>query len=247
VALAFHIIQNCYEKIMKKIVVISLGGSLIVPKEGVDTNFLKKFKKAIESMTRAGYRFILVCGGGRTAREYQAALKNINTTHYSVSELDWIGIYATHLNAHLVRLIFDKLAHPEIIINPTKRVDFKEKVLIAAGWQPGCSTDYDAVLLAKVYGARRIINLTNINYLHDKNPTIYKDAKKIKEIDWSGFREIVGDKWSPGANTPFDPIASHEAQKLGLELVLANGKKLENLKKIIRGDKSFIGSIVRYS
>ena len=227
---------------MKKTIVISLGGSLIVPKEGIDIKFLKEFKKLMESATKKGYRFILVCGGGRTAREYQAGLKGIIKA--SQADLDWIGIHATHLNAHLVQSVFGKSAHPKIITDPTKKAQFKEKILIGAGWKPGWSTDYDAVLLAKTYGAKKIINLTNIDYLHDKNPTIYKDAKKIKEIDWAGFRKIVGNKWIPGANTPFDPIASREAQKLGLELILANGKKLKNLTKIIKGDK-FVGSVVR--
>ncbi|PIR67044.1 MAG: UMP kinase [Parcubacteria group bacterium CG10_big_fil_rev_8_21_14_0_10_36_14] len=227
---------------MKKTIVISLGGSLIVPKGGIDILFLKKFKKLIADFAKKDYKIILICGGGRTARDYQKSAKAI--TKLTRDDLDWIGIHATRLNGHLVRTIFRDIVHPTIIKNPNQKVIFKEKVLIGVGWRPGCSTDYDAVLLAKTYGAKKVINLTNIDYLYDKNPTIYKNAKKIKEIDWQGFRKIVGNKWDPGANTPFDPIASREAQKLGLELILANGKKLDNLKKIIRGDKNFIGSIV---
>ncbi len=222
----------------KKSIVISLGGSLIIPKEGIDVKFLKSFKNFIE---KSDSRFILVCGGGRTAREYIKAAKSISK--FSADDLDWIGIEATRLNAKLVQMMFKQIAHSQISIDPTKKLNFQEKVLIASGWKPGWSTDYDAVLLAKTYGAKQVINLTNIDYLYDKNPIIYPDAKKIKEIDWLGFRKIVGDKWVSGANTPFDPIASREAQKLGLELILANGKKINNLKKIIKGDK-FIGSIV---
>ena len=224
-----------------KIIVISLGGSLIVPKAGIDVKFLKNFKKLIESAAKKGHRFILVCGGGTTARKYQNGLRGVlNPTQ---EQLDWVGIEATKLNANLVRLIFGKLAHSKIITDPTKKVNFKEKVLIGAGWKPGWSTDYDAVLLAKIYGAKKVINLTNVDYLYDKDPSKYKNAKKIKEIDWAGFRKIVGNKWVSGANTPFDPIASREAQKLKLELILANGKKLKNLENIIQGEK-FIGSRV---
>ncbi|MBU4422054.1 UMP kinase [Candidatus Parcubacteria bacterium] len=226
----------------KKITVISLGGSLIVPKEGIDILFLKKFKNLITEFAKDGHKFILICGGGRTARDYQKSAKAI--ANLTRDDLDWIGIHATRLNGHLVRTIFRDITHPTIIKNPNQKVNFKEKVLIGAGWRPGCSTDYDAVLLAKTYGAEKVINLTNVDYLYDKNPATYKDAKKIKEIDWAGFRKIVGNKWDPGANTPFDPIASREAEKLGLTLILANGKKMANLKKIIRGDKDFIGSIV---
>jgi len=224
----------------KKIVVISLGGSLIIPKEGFDIKFLQAFRKMILSLTKQ-YCFILVCGGGQTARGYQAAAKGLGL---SANDLDWIGINATWLNAYFVKTIFGRAAHPEIIKNPTEKVNFQEKVLVAGGWKPGWSTDYDTVLLAKTHGAKQVINLTDVDYLYNKNPKIYPDAKRIIEIDWAGFRKIVGDKFTPGANTPFDPVATRMAQKLGLELILANGKKINNLKKIIRGDK-FMGSVVR--
>jgi hypothetical protein len=43
-------------------------------------------------------------------------------------------------------------------------------------------------------------------------------------------------------NVPFDPIASKEAQKLKLRLVLL-GRKLRNLKRFLDG-KAFVGSVV---
>jgi uridylate kinase len=226
---------------MNKLVVISLGGSLIIPKEGFDAKFLGDFRKMILLQAKAGYRFILVCGGGATARNYQAAAKALGMAE---KDLDWVGIGATWLNAHFVKTLFGRAAHSEIIKDPTRKVDFKEKILVAGGWKPGWSTDYDAVMLAKTYGAKRVINLTDVDYLHDKNPKIYPDAKRIEKIDWAGFRKIVGEKFTPGANTPFDSVATRAAQKLGLELILANGKKIDNLKKIIKDDK-FTGSVVR--
>lgn len=224
---------------MEKSIIVSLGGSLIVPKEGIDIAFLKSFKKFLQT---AKERFIVVCGGGMTARDYIGAARKISKL--SASQLDWIGVEATWMNAKLMQTILGKLAHPEIVKDPTKKVNFREKILVAGGWRPGWSTDYDAVLLAKTYGAKKVINLTNIDYLYDKNPTIYKDAKKITEIDWAGFRKIVGEKFTPGANTPFDPVAVRAAQKLGLELILANGRNIKNLQKIIRSEK-FIGSVVK--
>ena len=52
-----------------KTIVISLGGSVIVPKD-IDTNFLKKFKQLI---LKFPHRFAIYCGGGSTARKYQKA------------------------------------------------------------------------------------------------------------------------------------------------------------------------------
>ena len=114
--------------------------------------------------------------------------------------------------------------------------------MIAAGWKPGFSTDYDAVLLAKNIGAHVVINMTNVDYVHDKDPKL-GGAKPIKEVTWKGLRKIVGNEWKPGLNMPFDPIASREAEKLGLKVVVI-GKDVNNLEKVLNG-KKFKGTMIR--
>ncbi|MBW2995809.1 UMP kinase [Candidatus Woesearchaeota archaeon] len=221
----------------REVVVISVGGSVLVPDQ-VDIRFLKKFRALIKSYL-GKYKFVLITGGGKTCRRYMHAASSVIAVPNE--DLDWLGIHTTRLNGHLLRTVFRDVAKPAMVKNPTKKVKF-DKVLIAAGWKPGCSTDYDAVLLAKAYGAKTVINLTNIDWLYTKDPTKHLNARKVKKIDWKGFRKIVGNKWSPGMNVPFDPIASKEAQKLKLRLVLL-GRKLRNLKKFLDG-KEFVGSVV---
>ena len=173
---------------------------------------------------------------------YAAAVELLEWAMYEYpDDKDWIGIHATRLNAHLLRTIFRDIANPVIIKNPTRKVRF-DKVLIAAGWKPGFSTDYDAVILAKNYNAKTVINMTNIDYLYDKDPRKHKDAIKIEETDWHSLQNIVGDKWSPGLNAPFDPVATKKAASLKLRLVLL-GKNLSNLKNFL-DNKKFKGSVV---
>ncbi|KKR22133.1 MAG: hypothetical protein UT50_C0001G0045 [Candidatus Moranbacteria bacterium GW2011_GWA2_39_41] len=228
----------------KKTVIISLGGSLIVPEE-IDWKFVKKFKALIEEQIKKGYKFILITGGGKTARKYiDAAAKVDNITD---DDKDWIGIHATRMNAHFIRTIFRKNAHPRINKNPHDLedfYDFKENILVAAGWRPGFSTDFDAVLLAKYLNIKTIINLSNIDYVCDKDPRKFPDAKKIETMSWADFRKMVGNKWDPGMNAPFDPIASKEAQENNLEVAIMNGKNLPNLKKYLEGKKAK-GTIIR--
>lgn len=224
-----------------KLFVISLGGSLINPGE-IDAAFLKSFKALIDSYVKKRCRFILITGGGRPARAYQSALTG--TTKPSKDDLDWMGIFATRLNAQLVRLMFGKLAHKSIIEDPNITVNFKEKILVAGGWMPGRSTDDDAVRLAKVYGAQTIINLSNIDYVYTKDPRKFKDAQKIESISWKDLQKIIGTKWTPGANTPFDPIAAKFANQHKLSVVIANGKNLQNLKNILDG-KKIQGTVVK--
>ena len=223
-----------------KTVVISVGGSIIVP-DKVDIKFLKDLKKLIEKFVKKGYRFGIYCGGGTLAREYQKAASSI--AKLSQTELDWLGIHATWLNADLLVKIFGKVADNCFIIDPTKKVKSKKKVLIAGGWKPGWSTDYDAVLLAKNLKADMVINMTNVDYVYDKDPKKFRNAKPIKETTWKQLRKLVGSKWSAGLNMPFDPIASKEAEKSRLSVAII-GKNLKNLEKLLKG-KKFKGTIIK--
>jgi uridylate kinase len=228
----------------KKTVLISLGGSLIVPNE-IDWAFVKSFKKLVEKEIKKGLRFIIITGGGKTAREYIEAAAKVDRINNE--DMDWIGIHATRMNAHFIRTIFRKNAHPRINTNPNDLEDFynfKENILVAAGWRPGFSTDYDAVVLAKYFGIKKVINFSNIDYVCDKDPRKFPDAKKIEKISWKDFRKIVGEKWNPGMNTPFDPIASKVADEEKIEVAIMNGKDLQNLENYLEG-KKFKGTTIK--
>ena len=221
----------------KENIIISLGGSLIVPNE-IDLDFLRKFRNLILKHLKKR-RFFIYVGGGKTARRYQRALTEFGAT---AVERDWIGIETTSLNAKLIKTLFGNLCYPEIIVDPNKKIKLKKDIFVAAGWKPGWSTDYDAVLLAKnLGGIKKIINLTNIDYVYDKDPKKFKDAKILKEIDWKNYRKIVGEKWSPGLSTPFDPIAARLAEKLKMKVIIINGRKIERLKNVLR-NRPFIGT-----
>lgn len=220
--------------------VISLGGSLIVPRE-IDVRFLKSFKLLIEKHLKLGKRFFIITGGGKIARNYQRAANDI--VKLTRDDLDWLGIHATRLNAHLLRTIFRKVAYHRIIKNPNERFRTNKKIIIAAGYRPGCSTDYDAVLIAKTWNVKTVINLTNVDYVYDKNPKLFKDAKPLKTVSWKQLRSIIGNKWDPGLNTPFDPVAAKLGEKIGLKVVITNGNNLKNLDRLLSG-RYFKGTIV---
>jgi uridylate kinase len=229
----------------KEKIVISVGGSLIVPNGGINSKFLQKLNKIIrEELTKNKNRqFFLVVGGGMTTRHYQAAAGDVIKHRLTEDDLDWLGIHATRLNAHLVRTIFRDIAHPAIIDDYSFIRKVGEAVVVGAGWKPGWSTDYDAVLICEDYGPRKIINLSNISKVYDKDPNKYKDAKPFDKISWKELRELVGDKWTPGMHVPFDPIAAKKAQELNVKVVVMNGDNFENLKSYFNGEK-FVGTVI---
>ncbi len=221
-------------------IVVSVGGSLIIP-DGIDTDFLTRFKTLILEKVQKGFSFSIIAGGGKTARRYQDAAAAV--TPLSSQDLDWIGIHATRLNAQLLRNIFVGYAHSHVIKNPTIDIEAEEPIIIAAGWQPGCSTDYDAVLIAKNIGARHLVNLSNIDYVYDSDPKKNPNAKKIEKINWADFRKLIPAEWDPGLSSPFDPIAAKEAETLGLEVAIINGTKLQEFSNYLDG-KPFIGTVI---
>jgi len=221
-------------------IVVSVGGSLVVP-DSIAVDFLTEFKALVLEKVQRGYSFAIIVGGGKTARRYQDAASALTTL--SPQDLDWLGIHSTRLNAQLLRNIFSGYAHPQVIHNPTIDIESDEPIIVAAGWRPGCSTDYDAVLMAKNLGARRLVNLSNIDYVYTADPKKDPAAKKLETVGWTDFRKLIPETWDPGLSSPFDPVAAKEAQELGLEVAIMNGAHLEEFSKYLDG-KPFKGTVI---
>ncbi|MFH1827298.1 MAG: UMP kinase, partial [bacterium] len=211
-------------------IVLKLGGSLIVPNGGLDILYITEFYNFIRKQVKEhNRRFFIFPGGGKLSRHYIDAGAKITGQKLTGEDLDWLAIHVTRLNAHLFRTIFRDLAHPRIIDN----YDFIEKtsypVIIASGWKPGWSTDYNSVVLANDYRIKTIIKMSNIDYIYNKDPKKFSDAKKIEKMKWSELQKLVGTKWIPGKSTPFDPIATKLASDSELKVLFLHGKDLENV------------------
>ena len=226
------------------VTVISLGGSIVAP-DGVDTKFVKDFTDLIRGLLEADAqrRFIFVVGGGGPARAWQNAYREIRGGAVRNDEADWIGIMATRLNAQLIRAVMAEWCFQDVVTDPTRAEPLTGRVLVAAGWKPGFSSDNDAVLLAERFSAKIVVNLSNIEKVYTSDPKIDPAARPLDTISWADFRAMVGDEWVPGKNVPFDPIASRHAEKIGLKVICAAGKNLENLKSIICGG-DFTGTTI---
>ena len=186
----------------KKVIVLSLGGSLIIP-DKVDAKFLKELKKIILKNTKK-YKFIIVCGGGSIARKYISVLREtkINEKLQSLA-----GISATRMNARFMNYFFN--------INPEKGIPHKMRELKrylkkqdiifcgALEYKPKQTSDSTAAEIAKYFKAN-FINLTNVQGLYNKNPMKYKDAKFISKISWKDFDKMAHkEKFKPGQHFVF--------------------------------------------
>ena len=222
-------------------IIISVGGSLIVPDQ-IDTNFLVSLKSLVEhEIVTTGRRFVIIAGGGKTARRYQEAAGAV--TELDPEDLDWMGIHATRLNGHLLRTIFRDIAHPIMITNPDDIMDVPEDapLVIAAGYRPGASTDLRAVQIARLRGARTLMNLSNIDYVYTADPRNDMNATKIEDITWDDFLSLIPREWNPGLSAPFDPVAAREAKSLDMEVAIINGKAIHEVEAYLHG-QPFVGT-----
>jgi uridylate kinase len=225
---------------MEEIIIISLGGSLIIP-DKIDTDFLKVFKSLILSHVARGKKFVIITGGGKLCRRYQDAAKEL--AHTSTEDLDWIGIASLKLNAELLRVVFGGYVNSRVINNLSENFSFDKPIVIGAAHEPGRSTDFDSVQAAKSVGAKKVINLSNIDYVYNSDPKTNANAKKIEKISWSEYRALIPKEWTSGLHTPFDPVASKMAEKEKMTVIIMNGKPIDNLAKCLNGEK-FMGTII---
>jgi uridylate kinase len=224
--------------------ILSVGGSLLIPNGGPDVQFLKELRELVLKLIQTGRKLVIVTGGGKTARHYIEAAALVH--EITPDDLDWLGIHATRLNGHLVKTILHEVAHPIVYKNPLAVPpvsEWKGSVLVGAGWRPGWSTDFVACRIAQVLDAKTVINMSNIDYVFDKDPREYPDAKAYTDLRWRDYRKMVGDTWSPGLSAPFDPVAAKFCHKYGMNVAVVNGKNLDQVERAMSG-QDFTGTVL---
>lgn len=221
-------------------IVVSVGGSLLVPDQ-IDASFISSFRTLILDQVARGFSFAIATGGGRTCRRYQAAARE--TAVVSQTDLDWIGIRVNCMHAEFLRLLFGERAAPEIVTDFSKPIAAEFPIIMVGAEAPGHSSDFDAVEMARLAGAKRIVNLSNIEYVYDSDPRVNPAAKKFETIGWAEYRALIPDHWDPGLSCPFDPVASELAEQLGLAVAVIGGAHLEEFSNYLEG-KPFVGTVI---
>lgn len=225
----------------KEVVVLSLGGSLIIP-DNIDIKFLRKFKKVILRNIKK-YKFIIICGGGSIARTYISALREegLNKKLQSFS-----GISATRMNARFMNYFFNK--NPEYgIPHTTETLEkyLKKHGIVFCGaleYKSKQTSDSTSTSLARIFKSV-FINLTNVPGLYNKNPKEYKNAEFIPGISWKNFHKMANkSKYRPGQHFVLDQTASEIIMKNKIKTYIL-GKDLKQLENVLKG-KKFKGTLI---
>lgn len=225
---------------MENVWVISLGGSRIVP-DDVDDKFLLKFKKLLNS--HKSQKFVVVTGGGSTARKYISALKKLGEKTKSQS---MEGIAVTRLHAGFMMRFFGEEANEDLPLNikKVKNLLRKNRVVFCGALRYRRKNTSDGTA-AKIAGRLKcpFINLTNIKGLYTSNPKTNKKAKFIAKISWEKFIEIAKKiKYKAGQHFVLDQIAAKTIQKKKITTYIVGS--LGAIDKILTG-KKFVGTVIR--
>jgi len=223
------------------VVVMSLGGSLIVP-DNIDIKLLKEFKKIIKKHENK-YKFVVVCGGGSIARKYISALRQVNKSEYLQN---MSGIAVTRLNARFLTYFFGKDANEGIPHDmlQVKNLLKKNNIVFcgALRYAEKETSDATSAKLANFFNCE-FINLTLAPGLCTKNPLKYKDAKLIKKISWQKFFDIANKlKYKPGQHFVLDQHASEIIRDYKIKTYIL-GKDLKQFDNLLSG-KKFKGTII---
>lgn len=220
--------------------VIAVGGSLLIP-DHIDTSFITHLREMVKHTTESGYQMILVIGGGKTSRNYHAAASQFN--HITNTDLDWIGISTIALNCEFVRRIFSDMdVYPQAVAKDQDMSQITNSIVIVGAWEPGHSSDYNAVDIAQRVGAERVINFSNTSHVYDSDPRTNPDAQKFTRLSWDEYLEVIPKEWTPNMSAPFDPVASKWAKELSLTVAIL-GASIDNLMAYLE-DRAYEGTVI---
>jgi uridylate kinase len=224
---------------MKSTITLSLGGSIINPGE-IDNQFLTDFSKMIIELIPE-HKFMIVCGGGKVARQYIKGLPDGLTE----GEKDYMGIAATWLNAQLLTYYFKGFCSPNLPPTVEKLTEQMQHfdVGLSGGFLPSVKTDEDAAIVADLYGSPILINVTNVDGIYDKDPQKHPDAKKYEKLSYREFYEVVNPlSLGAGSNAPFTLIAAKICERTNMRIIVCS-KDVSKIRDAIKGMN--VGTIIQ--
>ncbi len=220
-------------------VVISIGGSILVPGSN-DSEYIARLAAMLKDLSDS-VRLAVVCGGGKTARYYADTGRELGGDTY---QLDVLGIGVTRLNAQILSLALGDM--PDRVSESPEETASKAapgRIAVMGGTEPGHTTDAVAMMVASCMDADRVVNATSIDAVYTDDPRKNPDAERIGEMTIGRLREIIYKKHGASRSGVFDPLGVRIAAEKKIDIMIVDGRNLEELRKAILGER-FDGTFV---
>ncbi len=214
-------------------VVVSIGGSVLIPEKD-DAVYIKALADMLREVSKE-VCLMVVCGGGKIARYYTTTGKDLGGTDY---QLDELGIGATRLNAGLLSIALGDAGFGgkvPLTAEECASMVTPGKIAIMGGTEPGHTTDAVAAMIAKIVGADRIVNASNVDAVYSDDPRKNPDAKRFSRMTIDQLKEVVYDEHGAGKSSVFDPLGVRIAKESRIDILMVNGRDFTELKNAILG------------
>ncbi|MEM4194840.1 MAG: UMP kinase [Candidatus Anstonellales archaeon] len=222
------------------VVTLSLGGSVVNPEKPS----LENIRRIARIFEESKEKLAIVVGGGAYAREYAEIIRKLAGNEFYA---DAVATMETKQNAMLL-LSALKNAYPKIpsTFESAAAAIKNYQYVVMGGTIPGITTDTDAVLLAEATSSARLVNISNVSGVYDKDPSKYKDAKKYSRMSHDQLVELAveSDRRKAGEHFVFDMIACKLAARSKLELHFVSWKNDSDVLNAIKG-KPHSGTVVK--
>lgn len=223
------------------IVVISIGGSVLIPDDN-DFEYLSGLAQLLIGLS-SRIKLYVVVGGGRISRYYIKLGREFGTDE---RVLDEMGVDVTRLNARLLISALSGKSNdfPATSVAEAVVLGNDRPIMVMGGTTPGHTTDGVAASLAEFAKADRVVNATAVDGVYTKDPNKYDDAEKIAKMSFEELLECCKtSEWKAGPSNVFDAMGAEIIAKNRIPLLVVKGRDLEALESAIKGEP-FSGTTV---
>jgi len=229
-------------------ILLKLSGEVLTGDKsyGISPSVIGRISGEIKEVVGLGIEVGIVIGGGNIFRGISADKQDIDRV-----SADYMGMLATIINSLALQdaierkgipsrvlsaISMPQVAEPYIRRRATRHLEKKRVVIFAAGTgNPYFSTDTAAALRAIEINAEIILKATKVDGLYDKDPLIYKDATRYREIS---YLEVL----NKGLKV-IDATAVSLCMDNNLPMIIFNLTSSGNIKKVVLGDN--IGTTIK--
>lgn len=224
-----------------RVLVLSLGGSLFFD-EAPLVEKIGEFSRVLLNLHASGHKFVLVVGGGKTARNYVSAVESFGETNFFQDKL---GIAITRANAKVFIASLGKQTHERVLTDPLQALDVlsKGKIPVFGGLLPSFTTDAVSALVAEALRGD-FVNLTDVDGIYSADPKKSKSATFFDEISYGElFKLVLKKKSKPGQNFIIDLPCLNILKRSNLRGFVLNGNDFANFESFVNGGQ-FRGTVI---